>query len=164
MITLRQIRDAGPCAEGWTTLLKGLGEATMPNLDREITIGDVAQINGREDALWCLRVIVDPRERVKGVIRAVDRASKHTKDKHVHLCVQGIKAWLASDNTVDLKALRVDAAASVGYAASAAAAGYAAYYAAAATAYAANAAAATAYATERALQLQDLIDVYGTTL
>ena len=61
MITLQQIRDAGPCESGWRKLNKALGN---PDMAREISIGDVVLSNGLDDALWCLRFL-PPRAHVR---------------------------------------------------------------------------------------------------
>ena len=161
-ITLRQIRDAGPCGRkpasdgtltGFCKLLDGLGEPLVsPNLNRVLSIGDVALINGLDDALWCLQVL-PPRERVAAIMPAVKRASSHTTDQRVHDCIAAIDRWLAGDDTVDLRASA--------WAAWAAEAAQAAAEAARAAAWAAEAQAAeAARETERAAQLADLLAMF----
>lgn len=102
MITLQQIRDAGPCESGWRKLNKTLGN---PDLSVEISIGDVVLSNGLDDALWCLRVL-PPRERVAAIMPSVRRASARTSDPRVHECIADIDRWLAGDASVDMRAAR----------------------------------------------------------
>jgi hypothetical protein len=59
--TLALIRKAGPCGVrkeddlGWAKLLRTLGEPHgKPNLDRDVTIIEVLDSNGLDDALWVL--------------------------------------------------------------------------------------------------------------
>ena len=121
LITLGQIRDAGPCGiepgrdgelTGWCKLLDGLG---LPRLgyDRDYTLslGDVAIINDAQDAIWCAPIIPDRRVMVSLVMPAVKRASVHTDDARVHDCIAAIERWLAGDDTVDLRAAWAAAAA-----------------------------------------------------
>jgi hypothetical protein len=112
-ITLGQIRDAGPCGvrvsegvtpTGFGKLLIGLGEPHVGyNRDRVVTIGDVAIINGMDDALWCLRCVDDRRARVRAIMPAVRRVSKFTTGSRVHACIAAIDRWLAGNDTVDLQ-------------------------------------------------------------
>jgi hypothetical protein len=50
--TLRRIRAAKPCEDGWWKLLKHLGKATAD--DEEIHLMTVLDSNGLNDALWVL--------------------------------------------------------------------------------------------------------------
>lgn len=155
MITLQQIRDAGPCESGWRKLNKALGN---PNMTREISIGDVVLSNGLDDALWCLRFL-PRRQQVAAVMPSVRRASAHTSDHRVHECIADIDRWLAGDASVDMRAARA-AARSAAFAA-AEAASWAARAAAFAAAEAAPwAARAAASATEREQQRRDLLDMF----
>jgi hypothetical protein len=70
--TLREIRAHGPCsickgdAGGWAKLLRTLGEPHgKPNLDRQVTVLEILESNGLDDALWCLRAA------------SLDRLSRH---------------------------------------------------------------------------------------
>jgi hypothetical protein len=111
LITLRQIRDHGPCEKGWAALLRGLGTR---NLALKVTIADVAMVNAAErgivlavqDAIWCLRCIGDPRLRVRAILPAVRHASAYTQDPCVHGCIADIERWLAGNDSVDLEAAR----------------------------------------------------------
>ena len=179
MITLQQIRDAGPCESGWRKLNKTLGN---PDLSVEISIGDVVLSNGLDDALWCLRVL-PPRERVAAIMPSVRRASARTSDPRVHECIADIDRWLAGDASVDMRAAWAvawtaagecwDAVAWTAAARAAAfAAAEAAFAAAEAAAWAARAAEfaaaeaaawaarAAASATEREQQRRDLLDMF----
>jgi len=154
MLTLQQIRDKSPCSEGWTKLLKSLGN---PPMDTVISLGDVAKSNGAADAWWCVRALdwsneQVRREVIKALIPSVERASKHTTDKRVHDCIGALKDWL------DGKPADLEAAA---WAAGAAAwAAGAAAWAAGAAAWAAEAAAWAAEAAELEAQRGDLIAAF----
>jgi hypothetical protein len=56
--TLNRIRDHGPCANGWTRLLKGLGKTESD--DEPLPFARIVEINGLDDALWCCRA--EPQE------------------------------------------------------------------------------------------------------
>lgn len=145
MITLQQIRDAGPCESGWRKLNKTLGN---PDLSVEISIGDVVLSNGLDDALWCLRFL-PPRERVAAIMPCVRRASAHTSDPRVHECIAAIDRWLAGDDNVDIQAATAATA-------TAAAVAWAAW-----TAWAATAVAwAAGWKAEREQQRRDLLDMF----
>jgi hypothetical protein len=51
--TLRKIRNKWPCNNGWSKLLKYLGK-TKPD-DEPVSLSDVLDSNGLNDAVWCLR-------------------------------------------------------------------------------------------------------------
>ena len=145
MITLQQIRDAGPCESGWRKLNKTLGN---PDLSVEISIGDVVLSNGLDDALWCLRFL-PPRERVAAIMPCVRRASAHTSDPRVHECIAAIDRWLAGDDNVDIQAATAATA-------TAAAVAWAAW-----TTWAATAVAwAAGWKAEREQQRRDLLDMF----
>jgi len=158
MITLQQIRDAGPCESGWRKLNKTLGN---PDLSVEISIGDVVLSNGLDDALWCLRFL-PPRERVAAIMPCVRRASAHTSDPRVHECIAAIDRWLAGDDNVDIQAATAAtataaaAAAATAATATAAAAAWAAW-----TAWEATAVTwAAGWKAEREQQRRDLLDMF----
>ena len=132
MMTLQQIRDQSPCLEGWTKLLKSLGN---PPMDTVISLGDVAKSNGAADAWWCVRALdwsdmTLRRQVIAALMPSVERAAKHTTDKRVHDCIGALKDW------IDGKPADFDGAAMAAEAASAEAAS-----AEAAAAWAAKAAA-----------------------
>jgi hypothetical protein len=56
MITLQQIKDQGPCADGWATVLKSKG-GTKADCSAEFPLTDVLESNGLDDTLWCLRCL-----------------------------------------------------------------------------------------------------------
>jgi len=53
--TLNQIREHGPCTDGWEKLLKHLGKTKAD--DEPLTIVTILDSNGLDDALWCLRAV-----------------------------------------------------------------------------------------------------------
>jgi len=158
MITLQQIRDAGPCESGWRKLNKALGN---PDMAREISIGDVVLSNGLDDALWCLRFL-PPRERVAAIMPCVRRASAHTSDPRVHECIAAIDRWLAGDDNVDIQAATAATATAAAAAAATAATATAAAVAWAAwTAWEATAVTwAAGWKAEREQQRRDLLDMF----
>jgi hypothetical protein len=52
-LTLNKIRAHSPCKGGWEKLLRGLGKTAAD--DEPLWIDQVLDINGLDDALWCLR-------------------------------------------------------------------------------------------------------------
>lgn len=184
IITLQQIRDAGPCGIhpgdhcGWALLLRNLNEPHgKPDLSRRVSIGDIAKSNGADDALWCTRLLPDEDRRavVRMVLPAVKRASVHTDDAGVHDCIRAVERWVDGED-VDLRTVRAAAdaagaawaaARTAGARAAAAAATWAASealadaeaWAAEAAARAAEDAAAWARAAEQIAQIADIIAV-----
>ena len=55
--TLARIRAHGPCDRGYKTLCKGLGGVRKYGKDTPITVRQIVEINGLDDALWCLRTM-----------------------------------------------------------------------------------------------------------
>jgi hypothetical protein len=53
--TLNAIRAHGPCADGWGKLLRHLGKKKAD--DEPLSITNVLDSNGLDDALWCLRAV-----------------------------------------------------------------------------------------------------------
>ena len=51
--TLNRIRTHSPCANGWETLLRGLGKTQAD--DEPLAYAEILRINGLDDALWCCR-------------------------------------------------------------------------------------------------------------
>jgi hypothetical protein len=151
MLTLQQIRDQSPCTEGWTKLLKSLGN---PPMDTVISLGDVAKSNDAADAWWCVQALdwsdmTIRRQVIVVLMPLIERAAKHTEDKRVHDCIAAIHDWIAG-RPADLEAAARAAAA---WAAAAEAAR-------AAAAEAAWAAAEAAAAAEKETQRQDLIAAF----
>jgi hypothetical protein len=53
--TLNQIREHGPCVEGWTKLLQHLNKTKAD--DEPLSLLTILDSNGFDDALWCLRAV-----------------------------------------------------------------------------------------------------------
>lgn len=53
--TLKAIREHGPCEHGWVKLLSSLGKTKAD--DKPISILEILESNGLDDALWCLRAV-----------------------------------------------------------------------------------------------------------
>ena len=53
--TLNEIREHSPCEEGWKKLLKSLSKTKAD--DEPVSIVQVLDSNGLDDALWCLRAV-----------------------------------------------------------------------------------------------------------
>ena len=54
MVTLRQIRNAHPCEEGWVESLSANG-GSKANLDAEFELASIIDSNGIDDCLWALQ-------------------------------------------------------------------------------------------------------------
>lgn len=55
LTTLNAIRSHNPCTKGWKKLLANLGKIKAD--DEPLSILDVLNSNGLDDALWCLRAV-----------------------------------------------------------------------------------------------------------
>jgi hypothetical protein len=53
--TLNKIREHSPCHEGWTKLLRTLNKTKAD--DEPLSIIQILDSNGLDDALWCLRAV-----------------------------------------------------------------------------------------------------------
>ena len=53
--TLNKIKTHGPCLNGWRKLLRGLGKTEADT--EPLAITTILDINGLDDALWCLRAV-----------------------------------------------------------------------------------------------------------
>lgn len=53
--TLNKIREHAPCHEGWTKLLRTLNKTKAD--DEPVSIVQIIDSNGLDDALWCLRAV-----------------------------------------------------------------------------------------------------------
>ena len=51
--TLAEIREQGPCEDGWQKLMKHLGKTKAD--DEPLELLTILDSNGLDDALWCLR-------------------------------------------------------------------------------------------------------------
>lgn len=54
--TLNAIRAQSPCSDGWEKLLRTLGKTKAD--DEPVSIVQILDSNGLDDALWCLRAVV----------------------------------------------------------------------------------------------------------
>ncbi len=61
--TLNQIRQHSPCASGWAKLLRTLNKTQAD--DEEVTIPQILDSNGLDDALWCLRSVVGEDKKIR---------------------------------------------------------------------------------------------------
>ena len=55
--TLARIRAHNPCETGYKKLCKGLGGIRTYGKDTPVTVRQIVEINGLDDALWCLRTM-----------------------------------------------------------------------------------------------------------
>ena len=55
--TLNRIRAHDPCTNGWRKLLKGLNKTEAD--DEPLDLLTILNINGLDDALWCMRTMPD---------------------------------------------------------------------------------------------------------
>lgn len=171
-ITLRSIRDAEPCVDGWENLLRSLGYADgRYDPERTVTLGDVARSNGAENAFWCARCLpkAASRDLVRSLLPTVQRARKYKADRRAHTCIAILDRWLLGE-IVDLTAASTVARMAAAVPASAAANAVMAVATEAGTTWAsspARATAVTAAATqmlaERARQVKDIVAVFGVT-
>ena len=165
--TLRRIRMEEPCADGWRLLLRALGEGGHPNLAREVTLAEILEHNGVEDALWVAHHAATLSAEDRRVLRlfasdcaekalCTEREAGREPDGALWAAVEAARAyargeigarelraaraaaWAAADVAADVAAwAATDAAAWAAAAAAAWAAAAAAAYAAAYAAYAA---------------------------
>lgn len=56
--TLRKIKECYPCVRGWKKLLSNVNN----NLDAKLTIEQILDSNGIEDAVWALRAVSDQKK------------------------------------------------------------------------------------------------------
>lgn len=53
-VSLNEIREQGPCRDGWAKVLASKG-GTSADMDAPFPITDIIESNGLDDALWTLR-------------------------------------------------------------------------------------------------------------
>ena len=103
-LTLNMIRAHSPCEDGWSKLLKGLGKTRAD--DDPLTISRVYEINGFDDALWCLCAL--PNDRLsrhfqawcaEQVLPIFER--EHPKDMRVRDQIAMLRNDAASDEDRD---------------------------------------------------------------
>ena len=172
--TLRKIRDAKPCQDGWKKLYKHLGEIKAYGFDIPITFQQIIESNGIDDALWCLRTVpehellwrhfaVDCAEHVKHLIndersiRALDVARRYalgqSSNQEVETAKAAARAAARAAAKAAAKAAAWDAARAAAWDAARAAAWAAAWDAAW------DAAAAAAWDAEKDWQARRLIEL-----
>jgi len=92
--TLGKIKSFNPCVPGWKKLCKSLGTT---NLDTEVSILQILEINGVEDAFWALRtqeyedyciVIADIEESTLHIFE-----EEHPKDVRPRNLIQAIRNY-----------------------------------------------------------------------
>ena len=125
--TLNKIRACSPCASGWRTLVKHLGEDFDP--DAEINLLTILESNGVADMLWSLRATDQESKRVASqlAIEFAEQAlplfeKRRPNDERPRKAIQAARDYL--DGKISLEQLRASRQAG-------AAAAYAAYAAAA---------------------------------
>jgi hypothetical protein len=124
--TLAEIREFGPCAEGWRTLTTELGDdygAGTP-----LALARIVETNGIADALWAVRT-QSHADIVDLACRYAESVAALNPDPRVQAAIDAARGVIAGTHT------RQDAAYAADAADAARAAAYAAY-----AAYAANAA------------------------
>lgn len=140
-ITLGQIARHSPCRSSATKFLASIGSTPADfDPDHRVTLGDIAQSNGLDDAWWVAKCVAGemPQKFTRQVreiaYRAAVRASVYTTDQRVHDCLSAVRQHLDGVESVDLAAAE--------------AAAWAAAWAAEAARWAAEAAAGDAEAAE----------------
>ena len=61
--TLAKIREHKPCKHGWVKLHKSLGGIKSYGLHTPVKFSQIAESNGLDDAVWCLRSICPEHEK-----------------------------------------------------------------------------------------------------
>jgi hypothetical protein len=161
--TLNKIRAHSPCRDGWEDLLRGLGKTAAD--DEPLWIDQILNINGVDDALWCLRAVENcDREIRLYAVWCARRVQHLMTDPHSIAAFDVVERYArgeASDAELEA-ALGLAVVAAVAEAAASSAA-WAAYTTAARSVDAAAAEAAVAMAaawpardTERAAQAEEL--------
>ncbi len=157
--TLNAIKAHGPCASGWSTLLKSLNKSGPD--DEPLPLAHILQSNGIDDAIWSLRSLDESHRKTINLMayRFANLARPYMKDQRSIDALDVVYRFINGEATREelrdaaARAVRAARAARAAYAADAAA--YAAY-AADAAAYAADAAAyaarAAAYAARAAIR------------
>lgn len=152
--TFRKLHEAGACTERYRFLAKALGGIKTYGKDTPITLLQILDINGLDDALWALRACDDAEkfsrllacdyvERVLHIFEA-----KYPDDDRPREAIAVSRRYARGEAT--------DAELSAARNAAGAAAGDAAWYAARNAARSAGAAARAAWAAERMWQEQRL--------
>jgi hypothetical protein len=148
--TLNAIREQQPCPDGWAKLLRYLGK-TQPD-DEPLSIIEILDSNGLDDALWCLRAVTGHDREIRLYAVWCARQVQHLMTDPRSLAALDVAErharGLATDE--ELAASRAASRAAAAWAAAWAAAGAAAWDAAEAAEAASRAAAWAAWAAARA--------------
>lgn len=163
--TLNKIRAYHPCEEGWTKLLRTLSKTKAD--DEPVTILQILDSNGLDDALWCLRAVEGHDMEIRLFAVWCARQVEHLMTDPRSKDAINVSELYANGNATesDLAAARAaawdaawDAAWAVAWAAASAAASAAAWDAASAAAWAAarDAAWDAAWAAARDAQEKEL--------
>ena len=73
--TLNKIRAHTPCKPGWEKLLGSLGKTKAD--DAPVTIIQILNSNGLDDAIWCLRGVDGREKELRLLVVAYARRVKH---------------------------------------------------------------------------------------
>ena len=73
--TLNKIRAHSPCKPGWEKLLESLGKTKAD--DEPITIIQILNSNGLDDAIWCLRGVDGREKELRLLVVAYARRVQH---------------------------------------------------------------------------------------
>lgn len=150
--TLNAIRKHSPCKGGWENLLKYLGKTKAD--DEPILFSTIAESNGIDDALWCLRSLPEEHHSTIRVL-AADYAERvlplyeerHPKDDRPRKAI-AVARLHAEGKATDKKLSAAGEAAGAAWVARAAA-------------WAARAAAGAAGEAEKSIQTELLIQYFG---
>ena len=118
-MNLQDIYNCKPCEDRWDHLLAGIESyqdtaSRFPAgflLSQEISLGDVAVINGASDAIWCIRAMnwKDIAVRRKFISRvlspACKRVSRYTGDSQIDISLKDLQYWCAGNKNIDLVGL-----------------------------------------------------------
>ena len=127
MTTLNKIRDHSPCADGYKKLCKSLGGIRKYGKDTPITIRQIVESNGLDDALWCLRTMPEHNNlwRLLAVryARTVQRFMTDPRSLEALDVAERHARGLATDDELKAAWAAADAARAAAWAAARAAAG-----------------------------------------
>lgn len=127
-VTLNAIRAHSPCEDVWKKLLAGLGK-TAPD-DEPLPLVRILEINGLNDAEWCLQAVEDPRKVRLYAVKCARRVQHLMTDERSIRALDVAEAWCRGEATDEELAAAGEAA----WAGARAAAGDAAWAAARAAA------------------------------
>ena len=107
--TLNAIRACSPCERGWKKLLNGLGKTAA--YDDPLSLIVILDINGLDDALWCLRAVSGHDKEIRLFAVWCARQVQHlTSDKRSVTAIDVAERFANGDATKeDLDAARAAA-------------------------------------------------------